>query len=127
MGFSFEDRLSIREDFYARPPRFVRMSKGVVLLFLCIAIPAGWVYFNEQLRQQDVERTIPYAARDMVGLLRSLKHDVRVERLSDGKLIYAVDGQAPADIKSLARAYPKYELLRFSEQPPSRYLGPNRH
>ncbi|MFG1428240.1 hypothetical protein [Roseixanthobacter glucoisosaccharinicivorans] len=127
MGFSFEDRINIREDYAARGPRFVQMSKGLVLLLLCFAIPAGWIYFNERIKIPEVERAMPYAARDMVGLLRSYNHDVRVERLADGKLVYAVDGHAPADLKVLARDYPQYDLQRFAAQPPSPYLGPNRH
>ncbi|MFG1423808.1 hypothetical protein [Roseixanthobacter liquoris] len=127
MGFSFEDRINIREDYAARAPRFVQISKGLVLLLVCIAIPTGWIYFNERIKIPEVERAMPYAARDMVGLLRSYNHEVRVERLADGKLVYVVDGRAPADLKSLARAYPQYDLLRFAEQLPSPYLGPNRH
>ncbi|OYX75921.1 MAG: hypothetical protein B7Y95_00380 [Rhizobiales bacterium 32-66-11] len=126
MGFSFEDRINIREDYAARGPRFVQMSKGLVLLLLCVAIPTGWIYFNEQIKVPEVERVMPYAARDMVGLLRSYHHEVRVERLADGKLVFAVDGRAPADMKVLARTFPQYDLQRFAAQPPSPYLGPNR-
>ncbi|MFG1395592.1 hypothetical protein [Roseixanthobacter pseudopolyaromaticivorans] len=126
MGFSFEDRVNIRTDYAKRGPRLVQMSKGLLLLIACVAIPAGWIYFNAQMKIPEVERAMPFGARDMVALLRSYHHDVRVERLADGKLVYAVDGSTPAEPKALARAYPQYDLQRFSEQPPSPYLGPNR-